>query len=77
MEQEYDQVKQQSDRQLEILKTRRRIEENRANFYAQRQRDIEQAYEARKVATDDKKEKQQMLKQQMQLAKQFVKDRAA
>ena len=77
MEQENDQVKQQSDRQLEILKTRRRIEENRANFYAQRQRDIEQAYEARKVATDDKKEKQQMLKQQMQLAKQFVKDRAA
>ena len=77
MEQNDDQVKQQSDRQLEILKTRRKIEENRAAFYAQRQRELQEAHDARKAATKDKKEKQQKLRQQVLPAKQYVKDRAA
>ena len=77
MDQENDQVKQQSDRQLEILKTRRRIEENRAHFYTQRQHELEEAHQARKQAKDDAKERQQKLRQQVMLARRFVKERTA
>lgn len=77
MELDKDQVKQQSDRQLEILKKRRRIEENRAHFFAQRQRELEEAHQARRQAKDDAKEKQLKLRQQVMLARRFVKERAA
>ena len=77
MEQDHEHVKRQSEEQLKRLEQRRRIEENRAAFYAQRQRELEQAHEATKQATEDKKEKQKNLKQQMMLARQFVKERTA
>lgn len=75
MEQDHEQVKQQSEQQMQILQKRRELEQRRADFYAQRQREVQEAYEARKVATDDKNEKQQKLREQMTLAKRFVKDR--
>lgn len=77
MDQEHDRVKQQSDRQLELLKIRRRIEENRAHFLTQRQHELEEAHQARKQAKDDAKEKQQKLREQMALARRFVGERAA
>ena len=77
MDQDHEQLKQQSERQMKELQKRRELEQRRADFYAQRQRELAEAYEARKVATKDKKEKQKQLKQQMLLARRFVKDRAA
>ena len=75
MEQGNEQIKQQSERHLKELQKRRELEQRRANFYAQCQREMQEAYEARKIATNNKKEQQQKLKQQMMLAKRFVKDR--
>ena len=40
MEQENDQVKQQSERQMKELQKRRELEQRRADFYAQRQREL-------------------------------------
>ena len=77
MEQEHDQVKQQSEQQLQELQKRRILEQRRADFYAQRQRELEEAHQARQAAKEDKKEKQQKLRQQVLLAKRFIKDRAA
>ena len=77
MEQTHEQIKQQSERQQQILQKRRELEQRRADFYAKRQHELQEAYEARKVATNDKKEKQKKLKEQMMLARRFVKNRTA
>ncbi len=77
MEQDHEQLRQQSERQVQELQKRRELEQRRADFYAKRQRELQEAYEARKAAIKDKKEKQKKLKQQVMLAKRFVKDRAA
>ena len=76
MEQDNDQVKQQSERQMKELQKRRELEQRRADFYVQRQRELQEAYEARKAATKDKQERQKQLKKQMLLARRFVKERA-
>ena len=75
MEQEHDQVKQQSERQLQELEKRRALEQKRADFYAKRRRELEEAFEARKRAKEDAKEKQQKLREQMMRCRRFVKDR--
>ena len=77
MEQNHEQLRQQSERQMKELQKRRELEQRRADFYAQRQRELAEAHEARKMATQDKKEKQQELRKQMMMARRFVKDRAA
>ena len=76
MEQNHEQLRQQSERQMKELQKRRELEQRRADFYAQHQRELAEAHEARKMATQDKKEKQQELRKQMMMARRFVKDRA-
>ena len=77
MEQDNDQVKQQSERQLKELEKRRILEQRRADFYALRQRELEEAQRAKQQATKDVKDKKKALKVQIALAKQAMKARAA
>ncbi len=77
MEQDHEQVKQQSERQMKELQKRHELEQRRADFYAQRQREQQERYEAWKAATKDKREKKQKLIQQMMLTKRLMNERAA
>ena len=75
MEQENDQVKQQSEKQLQEIQKRHLLEQKRAAFYAQREKELKEAQEAREKATNDKKLQQEKLKQQIMLTKQLLRGR--
>ena len=77
MEDENDQVKQQSEQHMQDLEKRRILEQRRADFFAQRQRELEEAQRAKEEATQDKQEKQNQLKQQIMLAKRISEGRSA
>ena len=77
MEEENDQVKQQSEQHMQDLEKRRILEQRRADFFAHRRQELEEAQKAREEAKEDKQEKQEQLKQQMLLARRLIKERAA
>lgn len=63
MEQENDQVKQQSERHLQELQKRRELEQRRADFYAHRQRELESEQEQKKNTREERIKNRQNLEE--------------
>ena len=75
MNPENDPTKQESERQQIILQKRRELEQRRADFYANRQQELEHTIQTKEQAQKDKLEKRKALKKQMLRAAQLMKKR--